>query len=322
MRRLLTCFAVVFAAVFLLVPAVQAQMVGDWDSDLGQFRLEIQRSSSNPAPNWVVARTRHDTAGEVVLEGGITNLVWEGQWYYYEDRPLTGMRRCARRDGLGRPTMVHGRFRVTFNAAEDRFSGIWVACDGMGPERVLQVPFNGARRNTVGAAAPRTVLVPGGGLSSNPDGAGERGPSRLRLHYCDFSVLDVRLSPAFSVVPCQWSAGKGIQINVNAAQSQRPVTVIFESFEPVPSGGTGERFGVRQTGASFRLGLPFRGVPPVGYAYAVTLPGAVCRSDTWLVRLAMSDGTVTDIVGVGVSLCGPSRMSEDRIRGEPVYPDP
>jgi hypothetical protein len=308
MRRLLIRFAVVFASVFLLVPAVQAQMVGDWDSDLGQFRLEIQRSSSNPAPNWVVARTRHDTAGEVVLEGGITNLVWEGQWYYYEDRPLTGMRRCARRDGLGRPTMVHGRFRVTFNAAEDRFSGIWVACDGMGPERVLQVPFNGARRNTVGAAAPRTVLVPGGGLSSNPDGAGERGPSRPRFEPCDLSVWDLRQYPAFSVMPCKWLAGKGIQINVNAAQSQRPVTVIFEAVEPFRVAG--DRIGARPTGVSFRLGLPFRGVPPVGYAYAVTLPGAVCRSDYWLVRLAMSDGTVTDIVGAGASLCGPSRFGD------------
>lgn len=326
MSRLLTCFAFVFAAVFALVPAADAQMVGDWDSDLGPFRLEIQRSSSNPAPNWIVARTRHEVAGEIILEGGVRNLVWEGQWFYYEGRPITGMRRCARRDGIaGRPTLVHGRFRVTFNAAESAFTGTWFACDGRGPERVLQLPFNGVRRNTVGAVAPRTVDVPGSGVSPNPEDDGRprmrgrrfyRGSADLR------ELLIGRMAPEFSIKPYKVSAGQSMQIDVRAPQSQRPVTVIFEAFEPIPVDKTGLRNMIRATGPSFRLGLPFRGVPSVGSSLFVTLPGAVCRADFWLVRLAMSDGTVTGIAGVAVSLCGPSRLGEATegggVEGRPV----
>ncbi len=325
MTRLLARFVVLFVAVFTLVPAADAQMVGDWDSDLGPFRLDIQRSSSNPAPNWVVARTRHEVAGEIILEGGVRNLVWEGQWFYYEGRPITGMRRCARRDGIaGRPTLVHGRFRVTFNAAESAFTGTWIACDGRGPERVLQFPFNGVRRNTVGAAAPRTVDVPGGGVSPNPEGDGARmrggrffrGSADLR------KILIGRMALDFSIKPYKVSAGQSMQIDVRAPQSQRPVTVIFEAFEPIPTDKTGLRYMIRETGPSFQLGLPFRGVPSVGSSLFVTLPGAVCRSDFWLVRLAMSDGTVTGIAGVAVSLCGPSRLGEategERIEGTRV----
>jgi len=313
--RNVQAFVVALVAMLLAFAApgvARADVNGEWQTDLGDFTLRLPPGA---APN-VSSVLRSSSApyappgnGRTTLDGEYRNLGWKGRWLYFGTSPFPRMSLCpnTHESRLG-TTRYYGSFMVTFNAAENAFTGIMTNCDVPLSDTLRSRPFGGTRRNTITDSAPRTTPAPTGGLTTTPGGEGPLEPidvTPLAFDPCYPSNRPaVPFSTAFAARPCYVSVGQVLQIDALVNGSQRPTTMIAKGFVRASRGR--EPIRISWTGQAMRLGLPNRGVPTVSTPFRVTLPGGVCRDDFWLVTLLMSDGTETPAIGVLNSRCGPT----------------
>ena len=302
-------------ALLLASPAI-AQIEGRWITEYGDTTwLEIDNRSNvrGRTPPWI--STNISLPGQdnrVLFDGAYRNLVWEGYWTFYGTEAPRGVvwRPCARPHNIPdrRATNRYGRFRVTFNAAENRFEGTMSNCDlpttpGSGGTQ----PFVGTRENTYAYSAPdssppetRDVpflpFNPGPPPEASPEeeaamaaSAAERDCEALRDN------LPITWSTAFATRPCIINAGDDIEIITREDQAQRPMTVIYRAFHAFDIGHRGL---VRTLRLEARRGLAFQGVPRAATLYRGQFDLALCREGTWLVSLLMSDGTETPPIGL------------------------
>jgi hypothetical protein len=313
--RNVQAFVVALVAMLLAFTApgvARADVNGEWQTDVGVFTLRLPPGA---APN-VSSVLRSSSApyappgnGRTTLDGEYRNLGWKGRWLYFGTSPFPGMSLCrnTHESRLG-TTRYYGSFMVTFNAAENAFTGIMTNCDVPLSDTFRSRPFGGTRRNTL-TGPPPTTRAPTGGITTTPGGDGLPpviDATPVGFDPCrDRNRLAVTFSSAFASRPCIIAVTQQLQIDALVNGSQRPTTVIFRGFARAPT-TFGSRINIAMTGQTFRLGLPNRGLPTVSTPFRVTLPGGICRDDFWLVYLLMSDGTETDSIGVVNSMCGPT----------------
>lgn len=314
----LTLVLALFAGLFgvgMATPS-QAQIAGRWTFPYGQSWLEVDNrvGVNGLTPPWIQAGMNDETGGTFSYYGNYRNLVWEGRWYFFGDSPPSGIafRPCAQPHGdrYRRPTNRYGRFRVTFNAAENRFEGVMSNCNiepiaGRGSQA-----FVGTRNNTITfsgeappAREPRDISpsVPGSLPTALPredyeaaqaaraDAASERACVALR------DDLDVAWSAGFSTHPCIYNIGDEVEIITRTDQTQRPVSVIYRAFHAGRDGIP------RYLRISSRRGLPNQGLPRAGHRYRISFGGDICREANWMLSILMSDGTETGPIGMVVT---------------------
>lgn len=309
-------------ALLMLASPAMAQVNGTWSHDLGEFRLEISNRSNitGQIPPWIQATTSlPGRDNRIVFSGGYRHLVWEGYWAFYgPDAPrLQGvMRPCARPlNQPGRtPTTRYGRYRIQFNADENRFEGRMSNCDlpveTTGP---MAIAITGSRNNTLTMAAPSAPEprgsreVPSAGVSpppATPPGPEEQVQRDQNLSNRQLAqdcqrirdALAVNWSGDFSTRPCLYNIGDEIEIAVTADQPRRPVSLIYRAFHGQTQGSRLNPGMLR--GLEGRRGLPNRGVPSRGDTYRVRLDATACRETTWLLTLLMSDGSESAPIGM------------------------
>lgn len=313
MRALLLWVVLVVAGPLILAaPPVQAQISGDWGFPFGQTRLEVDnRANVNDlVPPFIYTTVQINPSSTLSFYGTFRNLVWEGQWYHYGARPPAGaaFQPCVRPHGhrSRRETLVYGTFRVTFNAAENRFEGTISRCRAQAGTAGYSQPFNGTRQNTYTehggpAAEPQRRDVPVFPLPlpvSPPTPTPEQDAARA-LAAADRQCLALRdglrtvsWSTGFASHPCIYNIGDQIEIITRTDQTQRPVSVIYRAFH---AGRDGRPAYLR---IESRRGLPNQGVPRAGHRYQVSFGGDICRESTWMLSLLMSDGTETAPIGM------------------------
>ena len=311
MRKLGSYVALIIIGLFgLAAPRAEAQIDGPWTFPFGETRLEVDnRANVNGlTPPFIYTTVQPNDASTLSFYGTFRNLVWEGNWYHYGGRPPAGaaFQACARPHGHRgrRETLVYGTFRVTFNAAENRFEGVMTRCRAQVGASGYSQAFVGTRNNTYTqqggpGAEPESRDLPF--LPFNPappppatpeqeaqrtEAATERGCLALR------NELSISWSPDFGTHPCVYNIGDEIEIITRTDQSQRPVSVIYRAFH---AGRTGRPQYLR---LESRRGLPQQGVPRAGHRYRVSFGGDICRESTWMLSLLMSDGTETLPIGM------------------------
>lgn len=308
MRRL--AIAVALFGLTLAPPAV-AQVNGQWTTPFGEARLELDNRSGfeGRTPPWIATSVDINASNSISFIGDYRNLVWEGRWFFYGGRAPRGIafRPCAQphRVRVSRRTRVYGRYRVTFNAAENRFEGVMSNCNLAPTSGGGTQPFEGTRNNTYAYSdqpesrretreVPSRPFNPGPAPMPTPDqeaaraaGASERACEAFR------NQLPVTWSSGFATHPCIVNAGDNIEIITRTDQTQRPMTVIYRAFHFY-----GRGLGVRLLRLDARRGLANQGVPRAGTRYRGQFDLALCREGTWLVSLLMSDGTETDPIGM------------------------
>ena len=299
----------------LSAPAA-AQISGEWTFPFGETRLEVDnRANVNGlTPPFIYTTVNVDApgaAGIISLYGNFRNLVWEGDWYHYNGRAPQGraFEACARSHGRPgrRETLIYGTFRVTFNAAENRFEGVLTRCRAETGNPAYSQPLVGTRNNTFTASGeapsppqsrevpqfpfnipiPPPVATPEQQASIDA-AAGERECLAQR------DGLAVSWSPDFVTHPCIYNIGDEIEIITRTNQSQRPVSLIYRAFHAFGRGSNE----VRYLRIESRRGLANQGVPRSGHRYRVRLPGEICREGTWMLSLLMSDGAETAPIGL------------------------
>ncbi len=287
-----------------------AQIAGEWAFPFGTTRLEVDnRANVNDlTPPWIYTTVQANASNSLSFYGNFRNLVWEGQWYHYGGRPPLGtaFQPCVRPHGhpRRRETLIYGTFRVTFNAAENRFEGVMTRCRAQTGNPAYSQPFVGTRNNTYTEyvrpaeppetrEVPRLPFNPAPPLTPTPDQEAARD-ARQAERDCrtQRDHLGMSWSSGFGVHPCIYNIGDELEIVTNANQTQRPVSVILQAFHA--EGGHLVHYLRRE----MRVGLANQGVPRAGHRYRVRLRGEVCHETTWLVRLLMSDGTETAPIGM------------------------
>lgn len=314
--RAIKGLAVVVASLWLgtLVQPAQAQIAGEWTFPIGQTRLEVDnRANVNDlTPPWIATQITVDTpraAGVMSFYGSYRNLVWEGQWYFYNGRPPEGTAFEPCRVPHGHPrrrdTLVYGTFRVTFNAAENRFEGVLTRCRAQTGDPAYSQPWVGTRNNTYTvqggpAPEPESREVPRFPLNipipppvPTPDQQGAIDAARTERNCLALrDGLDVAWSRDFETHPCIYNIGDEVEIIARTNATQRPVSVIYRAFH---AGRNGRPAYLR---IESRRGLPNQGVPRAGHRYRVSFGGDICRESTWMLSLLMSDGTETVPIGM------------------------
>lgn len=308
-----------------------AQIAGVWTFPYGEARLEVDNrvNVNGLTPPWIATSMDVPGGGTISFLGGYRNLVWEGRWYFFGDQAPRGIafRPCAQPHGdqYRRPTNRYGRYRVTFNAAENRFEGVMSNCNlqplaGGGAQALV-----GTRNNTFTvqggpAREPETREVPRLPFNipimppvATPEqqaaiqaGEGERQCAELRE-----SMQTIAWSQGFQTHPCIYNIGDEVEIITLANQTQRPVSVIYRAFHPLPGQVVRDRSlprGYRIDGGrplylriSSRRGLPNQGVPRAGHRYRISFPGDICRERAWMLSILMSDGTETAPIGMVIA---------------------
>lgn len=299
----------------------QAQVNGTWTFELGEVRLEVDNRSNiaGQTPPWIATTTTLMPGdSRTVFSGGYRNLVWEGYWTFYGSTPPqmgAVYRPCAQPHNLPHrnATNRYGRFRIQFNAAENRFEGRMANCNMPLDAPRVSAPLTGTRNNTFtvsGQAAPapraprdlpsaRPNLTP----PPPPDLAEQAQRSEHLQNYTSErdcrslrSLLGGRWSTGFETRPCMVSFGDQVEITTRTDQTQRPVAVIYRAFHPGWPDRIPEAYILR--GVSGRVGLPNQGVPRRGHSYRFRPNVDICRETLWLLSLQMSDGTESDPIGI------------------------
>ena len=299
--------------VGLATPA-EAQVAGRWTFPFGETWLEVDnRANVNDlTPPFIYTTVQPNRYSTLSFYGTFRNLVWEGQWYQYGGRPPFGeaFRTCERPHGhpRRRETRVYGTFRVTFNAAENRFEGVLTRCRAVTGQAGYSQPFEGTRQNTYteyGGPAPEPesrdvpffplpVPLPTPTPTPTPEQEAARA-SREAERQCQSmrgELRDVAWSSGFSTNPCIYNIGDQVEIITRTDQTQRPVSVIYRAFHA----GRDNRPAYLRIES--RRGLPNQGVPRAGHRYRVSFAGDICREGTWMLFLLMSDGTETPPIGM------------------------
>lgn len=176
------------------------------------------------------------------------------------------------------------------------------------------------KQNFVSVLAALLLAASGVALASPPPPPGPAAAPAAPFDVCrDRYNLLYDKSFFFTIRPCTIVLGpKGRQLELAPVsgpdvfkdakgKQQRPTKAVFRSFVPVvPAKRTQfDMINIKQTGRTVRVALPNR-LPSVIDPYIIFLPRSICREDTWLVSVAISDGTETKPFGVINSMCGPS----------------
>lgn len=133
MNAVCKAVSVLIAAVILaLAPGAAAQVVGDWETNLGDLRIFRDRTGTaiNPNYNMSASGARHEVGplAFVVMHGKYERLHFKGDWWIMgRPRESDPPRRCV---GTRPPlytsaddTREYGEVIITFNAAENSFTG-------------------------------------------------------------------------------------------------------------------------------------------------------------------------------------------------------
>ena len=334
------------SVAFATTPA-NAQIQGEWESVFGQAQLEVSNSSTQvPEPGWISTWFRSREADplrgwrNIRFDGRYRGLVWEGMWHMPADRTIVaGMRRCDRtaipRGGHAYDaTPYFGKFRFTFNTAENRFDGVWFNCDrGLPAQPVgyLATYFiTGTRLNTYAGRTDNSVR-PTGAITSTPNSSG--GPPLVDptmpldddaqleriLSRAQFLMIDrtthretaVPMSQRYQIRPniIDALAVDKFQIDFRNPEAKRPIRLamkgvnilgFFPSSLPDRIG-----LGIAYNGRIAALGLPFIGEMQAGSAIANrTMPAPFCGSAGWLAYLDFSDGSQSEPIAFLFSKCG------------------
>ncbi|OYX50841.1 MAG: hypothetical protein B7Y97_06390 [Sphingomonas sp. 32-66-10] len=309
-------------------PPATAQVVGDWDTTLGQITI---RREARVAPGWTTGTGRQlpvRPRGQLVnLEGRMAGLRWTGDWFSLGPSPNPATRPCpvpskprgySDRDN----TAYFGDFTVTFNAAETRFTGTyrWVCRHQNG--RVRYGPataFSGTHRNTYTQdgnpresrdVPPVTRSEP---VESDRPRLDPYRPGARSAEFCNSlrgstiiagTRTPIRFSGRYRSRPCYIGPLDKIEVAMDDPEGKRPTQVIAREYKV--STISGDQTIIRLTGGNIRAVLPFAGVPVRGSLVRGTLGTAICSGDTWLLHLRFSDGTDSEPIGTVISRCGPA----------------
>lgn len=343
------------AAICTGLTSAQAQVGtdSDWSTADGDLRIYANASTLYPRDNWrsgMGARRDAGSLAYVEMQGSYRNLRWQGEYWIMgaEDgwRPSaaegsyrpSGACAATRPNGYrpGDDADDYGEFDITFNAAENAFTGQkrWICRypDGRARKGAWQ-PFNGARKGLV-AQMQNSVAVPTGTVTTTPSGGttpapGGRTPREQRewdyrqcTYQLDIISLDIaqpdgsrrntRFVRDFQIRPCTIDAAafEKFQIDMlSPPADKRPAQLFLRSIQiegiPGPSVDRNIRVPVRFLNPTISINLPFTGVPRPGSAIMnQIMPGRFCSAALWAAYMRYSDGTESAPFSVIISACG------------------
>lgn len=341
-NRKATWLLSVSAACTLLATNGAAQVGRDseWSSPQGDIRIYVGNGTHYPSSNWRTGNGPRRDAGPlafVEMQGQFQNLRWQGQYWVMgaEDSHRPNGRRCvATRPngyGTGDGAYDYGEFDITFNAAENSFTGQrrWVCRDPEGrTRRGAWEPYTGTRKGlaVVGQpSAPAPTATVDTTPTTPPAGAGE-SPS-MPVNDCasmERFVLLIdgqryRKTPRYGIRPCKLDAAQAdkFQVDLINPEGKRPTRVYLRSVRITGSisidRATGElTVPARFSGHSASVNLPFVGEPRAGSVVLNRMmPGSFCSSAFWLAWLDFSDGTRSEPVATMISECGARAHPEE-----------
>jgi len=328
-----------------------------WETETGEIRIFVPDSSTYPRDNWRSGSGSRSDVGElafVQMQGEYRNLKWKGEYWVMgarDHRPHGSICLGSRPNGFTPvdDSYDYGIFDVTFNAAENSFTGTrqWQCKYPDGRTRQGPVEtFNGTRSGITAAMRP-TRAVPNGPVSSDPGTGGTPTTPFPERQDCDelrgFIIRadgrEIASSPRYFVRPCTIDAlsGEKFQIDIINPEGKRPMRLALRGFRldsllPNPVSRAITLSG-RFTSDTYVQGLPFTGDPARGSAIMnQTMSGRFCNSAIWIAYLDFSDGTQSEPMGALLSKCG-ARLHPDQLpplsgpragegEGRRVYPKP
>ncbi len=328
----LVLFATAGLATALFPPSGAGAQVGrdsTWVTDTGDLRIYVPDSPSYPRENWRNgAGPRADIAprAAVVMEGEYRNLRWKGRYWVMTSRdhkPHGSM--C-----LGsRPTLYtaaddsydYGIFDVTFNAAENSFTGTrqWQCRYPDGRTRTGPIEIFSGTRSGITTAMQPTLAVPTAPIVPNPASAGSpdswlpdrRNCDEMRGLVIRVDGRDIPTTSRYVIRPCTLDAltGDKFQIDMPNPEGKRPMRLALRGFnlndiQPDPETRNLILTG-RFTPDTYAQGLPFAGDPRPGSSIMnLTMSGRFCNSAFWIAYLDFSDGSQSEPIGALLSKCG------------------
>lgn len=363
-RQLVSVFTVVAICAGLTGAQAQVGTDSEWTTAEGDIRVRANATSHYPRENWrsgMGARREAGSHAFIEMQGSYRNLRWQGEYW------IMGADESWRPSGTGgsyRPTGTcvgtrpagyttgddardYGEFDITFNAAENAFTGQkrWIcrAADGRARKGAWE-PFNGTRKGYVAvgqntATAPTATINPNPGSSS---GGGSRSDPLGDCRSVERAVLNINgqqmlFNRRYGIRPCSIDAAafEKFQIDFINPEGKRPTQVYLRSIRI--TGSPGINPGTREilipatfSGRTASQNLPFMGDPRPGSAwFNLLMPGSFCGSAFWIAHLRFSDGSQSDPFTILTSECGmrnhpeevPSSLSDsERIRVEEIKP--
>lgn len=341
-RQIFSAVAVVSASVAMGGVRAQVGSDSEWTTAEGDIRVRANATSHYPRDNWRTGMGARREAGPhafVEMQGSYRYLRWQGEyWIMGADdswrpgstggayRP-TGTCIGTRPAGYtsGDDARDYGEFDVTFNAAENAFTGQkrWIcrAADGRARKGPWE-PFNGTRKGYA-VVGQNTAVVPNAQVNPNPGNGGGGGSGGARsdpLGDCrsfERAVLNVdgqqiRFNRRYGIRPCSIDAARleKFQIDFINPEGKRPVQVQLRAIRI--TGSPGINPGTREilipatfTGQMAHQNLPFMGDPRPGSAwFNLLMPGSFCNAAFWAAHLKFSDGTQSDPFTLLSSECG------------------
>ena len=343
------------AAIFSGSTSAQAQVgtSSEWTTADGDVRIYVNTSTHYPRDNWrsgMGARRDAGSLAYIEMQGNYRYLRWQGEYWIMgaEDgwRPSdgggsyrpTGTCAATRPNGYrpGDDANDYGEFDITFNAAENAFTGQkrWVCRypDGRARKGAWQ-PFNGTRKglvahsqNSVAAPTGTVTTTPNGGTTPAPGGRTPREQREWEYRMCtsqlDIISLDIaqpdgsrrttRFVRDFQIRPCTIDAAafEKFQIDMlNPPADKRPTQLLLRSIQvegiPGPTASRELRVPVRFLNPTVSINLPFSGVPRAGSAIMnQMMPGRFCGAAFWAAYMRYSDGSESAPFSLIVSTCG------------------
>lgn len=347
-RHVVSAISVIAASVALSGAQAQVGSDSEWTTAGGDIRIRANATSHYPRDNWRSGMGARREAGPhafIEMQGNYRYLRWQGEYWIMgaEDSWRPGST-----GGIYRPTGCvgmrpngytsgddahdYGEFDVTFNAAENAFTGQkrWICrqADGRARKGAWE-PFNGTRKGYVATnqnsvTIPTTTIdpnpappSPGSATTSGRTDDGCRGLENVAL------VADgqrIRINRRYGIRPCTLDAARldKFQIDFINPEGKRPIQLYMRAFRFAgsPSADRSTRellLPVTFSGSSAYQRLPFMGDPRPGSAwFNLLMPGSFCNSAFWVAYLKFSDGTQSEPFAVLKSECG-ARNHPDQV---------
>ena len=260
-----------------------AQAIGNWSTNFGS--MAVTRNSSGGLSGVILGV---EGGGYMEFIGQLNRLEWIGNWYYQGSTLPRNLPHCGR--PLVRNTSVHGQFRVSFNAAENRFEGKYAACNAdIRRDLIGQKDFTGTRDMGPIVRAPTGPSVQK--LEGDTRGAA------LDRFIANGASLCKNFSPNFRLNTCIVMPGRAMIVETLVNQTERPAQLVLTGFrkDDEASRSLGREVLV-PTNRTVRLVAPFVGTPRAGSKFRINVSGAVCHSDTnmWDVQFVNSRGEFSE----------------------------
>ena len=353
-RQIISAIAVVSASVALSGAQAQVGTDSEWTTAEGDIRIRANATSHYPRDNWRSGMGARRDAGPLAyieMQGSYQNLRWQGEywimgaadgWRPANTGPAYRPSACvaSRPNGytVGDDANDYGEYDITFNAAENAFTGQkrWVcrSSDGRARKGAWE-PFNGTRKGYV-AAGQHTAPVPTAPINPNPSGSGgtsgSGSPRSNPLGDCvDFTrvelIIDgtlVRPDRRYGIRPCQIDAAsfEKFQIDFINPEGKRPTQLLMKAFRLM---GTPQIRPDRSSivvpavysGKRAQQSLPFMGEPRAGSAwFNLLMPGSFCNSPFWIASFRFSDGSESAPFTFLFSECGARNHPEELPRSD------